>query len=160
MGHLRAGSATVIVSAAIMSIAQPVLADIVLPAGEGKEIVESACTDCHGLERIVRQALTAEQWRSNVREMVENGAALNPEEWEPVIQYLAKNFGPGRRAKVDVNKATAKEIAAGLQFSAAEAEAVVQYRSVNGRFRDLKDLQKVKGLDAKKLESKIDLIAF
>ena len=130
--------------------------DLVLPDGKGRDAVENACTVCHTADRIMRQSMTADQWRSEVRTMVENGASLNPDEWEPVVAYLTKNFGP----KVNVNKGTAQEIAAGLELSLAEAEAIVAYRAANGAFKELKDLQKVPGLNAVKLETEERKIAF
>jgi len=61
---------------------------------------------------------------------------------------------------VNVNKDSAREIAAGLQLSTAEAEAIVAWRAANGAFRELKDLQKVPGLDATKLATEEKRIAF
>ncbi len=130
--------------------------DVVLPEGKGREAVENACTVCHTAERITRQSLTADQWRSEVRTMVENGASLNPDEWEPVVAYLVKNFGP----KVNVNTATAQEISTGLQLTKTEADAVVAYRIANGSFKSLKDLAKVPELDAKKISAEENRIAF
>ena len=141
----------------IVATAGYILADdLVLPDGKGRDAVENACTVCHTADRIMRQTLTADQWRSEVRTMVENGASLNPDEWEPVVAYLTKNFGP----KVNVNKDSAQEIAAGLQLSTAEAEAIVAYRAANGAFKELKDLQKVPGVDAAKLTTQEKRIAF
>jgi len=141
----------------ILASAGYILADdLVLPDGKGRDAVENACTVCHTADRIMRQTLTAEQWRSEVRTMVENGASLNPDEWDPVVAYLTKNFGP----RVNVNKDSAREIAAGLQLSTAEAEAIVAWRAANGAFRELKDLQKVPGLDATKLATEEKRIAF
>jgi competence ComEA-like helix-hairpin-helix protein len=141
----------------ILTSAGYILADdLVLPDGKGRDAVENACTVCHTADRIMRQTLTADQWRSEVRTMVENGASLNPDEWEPVVAYLTKNFGP----KVNVNKDSAQEIAAGLQLSITEAEAIVAYRAANGAFKELKDLQKVQGLDALKLNTQEKKIAF
>jgi competence ComEA-like helix-hairpin-helix protein len=130
--------------------------DLILPDGKGRDAVENACTVCHTADRIMRQTLTTDQWRSEVRTMVENGASLNPDEWEPVVAYLTKNFGP----KVNVNKDSAQQIAAGLQLSTAEAEAIVTWRAANGAFKELKDLQKVPGLDAMKLATQEKRIAF
>ena len=130
--------------------------DLVLPDGKGRDAVENACTVCHTADRIMRQNLTADQWRSEVRTMVENGASLSPDEWEPVVAYLVKNFGP----KINVNKDSAQQIAAGLQLSTAEAEAIVAYRAANGAFKELKDLQKVPGVDATKLTTQEKRIAF
>ena len=102
----------------ILASATYILADdLVLPDGKGRDAVENACTVCHTADRIMRQTLTADQWRSEVRTMVENGASLNPDEWDPVVAYLTKNFGP----KVNVNKDNAQQISEGLQLSAAEA---------------------------------------
>jgi competence ComEA-like helix-hairpin-helix protein len=137
--------------------------DVLLPDGKGKDAVESACGVCHNYERITRQKLTADQWRNTVREMVENGAALNPEEWDPVVAYLARNFGPAPQVptgKVNVNKGSAKDIATGLQVTTAEAEAIVAYRLANGAFHNLKDFEKVPGVDMRKIGAAKELIEF
>jgi competence ComEA-like helix-hairpin-helix protein len=129
--------------------------DVVLPEGKGREAVENACTVCHSAERITRQSLTLDQWRSEVRTMVENGASLNPDEWEPVVAYLVKNFGP----KVNVNTSSAQEISVGLHLTRAEADSIVAYRIANGAFKSLKDLAKVPELDAKKIAAEENRIA-
>jgi competence ComEA-like helix-hairpin-helix protein len=152
MKLLRVPACLLIVAAGAYILAD----DLILPDGKGRDAVENACTVCHTADRIMRQSLTADQWRSEVRTMVENGASLNPDEWEPVVAYLTKNFGP----KVNVNRDSAQDIAAGLQLSKAEAEAIVAYRAANGAFKELKDLQKVPGLDTAKLTTQEKRIAF
>jgi competence protein ComEA len=147
----------------MLLFAVPEFAGMDLPEGKGKDIVENACGDCHDFDRIVRQSLTTDQWRNTLREMVENGASLNPEDWDTIVAYLAKNFGPGKKtttAKVNVNKDTAKDISAGLQLTAAEGAAIVDYRVANGAFKDLADLEKVPGLDAAKLRDRKDQIVY
>jgi DNA uptake protein ComE-like DNA-binding protein len=37
---------------------------------------------------------------------------------------------------------------------------VIDYREANGKFQALPDLQKVPGMDGKKIEAKKDMIAF
>ena len=49
-------------------------ADSGLPEGKGKDAVESACTDCHSLERIQAQRLDEEGWNGIIHEMMETGA--------------------------------------------------------------------------------------
>jgi competence ComEA-like helix-hairpin-helix protein len=129
-----------------------------LPDGPGRDAVEAACTVCHTADRITKQKLTAEQWRGTVREMIENGASLDPDQWEPVIAYLARNFGPAPH--INVNKASAREISDALGLTPAEAEAIVTYRTANGPFRDLSDLRKVPGPEAKKIDAAKDRIGF
>lgn len=130
--------------------------DAVLPDGKGREKVENACTVCHSADRIMAQHMTVDQWRSEVRTMVENGASLNPDEWEPVVTYLSKNFGP----PINLNTATAKQIAESLPFSDSEAAAILAFRLANGSFRDINDLKKVPGVDPKKIEAQQKRITF
>jgi hypothetical protein len=66
-----------------------------LPAGNGKDIVAIACTQCHGLKLIVALRDGPVGWKHFVDDMVLRGAQLSPQEADTVAQYLAKNFGPG-----------------------------------------------------------------
>lgn len=70
-----------------------------LPEGKGKDAVESTCTDCHSLQRVKTQHLDEEGWTSIVREMIENGASINPDDVKVIVSYLAKNFGPVKDKK-------------------------------------------------------------
>ena len=128
-----------------------------LPDGKGKDAVETACSDCHSLERIKAQRLNEEGWNSILHEMLENGAPVNPNDMHAIVAYLAKNFGPDK--KVNVNKAAANEIAAVLKLESAEVAALIEYRTQHGKFKDLSELEKVSGL-AKKIEAKKALIEF
>ena len=56
-----------------------------LPEGPGRDIVQSACTTCHTVDRIVALKLTQEGWRNTVRQMIEEGAAFNPADVEPIV---------------------------------------------------------------------------
>ena len=87
--------------------------------------------------------------------MVTRGAVASPEEIQIMVDYLAKNF-----PKLNINKATAKEIEAALDLTAKEAETVVKYRQQHGDFKTWPDLSKIEGVDTKKLETKKDRIIF
>jgi competence ComEA-like helix-hairpin-helix protein len=126
-----------------------------LPEGKGKDLVEQACGACHGLEVITSQRATSKGWSSIVDNMIERGATATPDEIRTIVEYLAKNF-----AKVNVNKATAKEIETGLELSTKEAEAIVRYRQEHGEFKDWDGLVKVGAVDLKKLEAKRERVAF
>lgn len=142
----------------LVSIAAAATAvDSDLPEGKGKDIVEDTCTECHSLHRIKIQLLDEEGWNNILREMVENGAAIDPDDRKTIVEYLAKNFGPDR--KVNINKAGADEISAVLQLTPAEANAIVRYRESNGSFKDLATVEKASGA-ANKIEAKKALIEF
>ena len=118
-----------------------------LPEGKGKEVLENTCTECHSLQRIKAQRLTEEGWNAIIREMIENGASVNGDDVKVIVSYLAKNFGPNR--KVNVNQADATEMAAVLQLTSEEANALVQYRTRNGNYKNLSELQKASSAAAK-----------
>ena len=66
-----------------------------LPAGEGRDIVAVACSQCHQLNAITNMRKGAAGWRAHVYDMFVRGAQVTDSEVEIVIQYLATNFGPG-----------------------------------------------------------------
>jgi mono/diheme cytochrome c family protein len=65
-----------------------------LPEGQGKALVQSACTQCHGVDVIVRQPRSRDDWTEVVSRMVGNGAELSDEDYNQVVQYLATYLGP------------------------------------------------------------------
>ena len=148
-----------------------------LPAGsqtqspEGKELGETVCGgQCHDLETATSPRRSREKWLEVVSDMVSRGAPLLLDEIDPVTQYLAEHFGPeassagpsnaSAQNKVNVNKATAKEMEAALGFSTKEASQVIRYREENGSFSKWEELKKVPGLDAKKLDEVKDRLVF
>jgi competence ComEA-like helix-hairpin-helix protein len=142
---------------ALLSAGIALAQDIVLPDGKAKSVIENACTECHGLDQVVSNPMSAKDWRATVNRMVKKGATLSPEEIDSVVEYLSVYFVLN---KVNVNKATAKDLETGLQISPAEAAAIVKYRDANGDFKDFVALAKVSGLDQKKIAGKKDLIDF
>jgi cytochrome c5 len=67
-----------------------------LPEGEGKEVVVSACTQCHSLNSTLLLRNGREGWKKVVDRMVTNGMHVTPEEVSTILQYLATHLGPGR----------------------------------------------------------------
>jgi competence protein ComEA len=129
-----------------------------LPDGPGKELVEVICTSCHSTERIVSQRMNKTDWQSKVLEMLQEEPDVTQVERDQIVEYLSRSFP--QSSKVKVNEAAAKELAAALEISNQQAEAIVQYREGKGRFRTLDDLKKVPGLDAAKIEAKKDRLEF
>jgi hypothetical protein len=64
-----------------------------LPDGPGKQIVETSCKDCHTFDRITMAHHSLTRWRTIVREMEQKGANVDPGDVEPLVHYLASNFG-------------------------------------------------------------------
>lgn len=60
----------------------------------GKKLVESVCILCHEFARISTEQLTRDQWAGEIRGMLAEGAPLNDDEFEMVLDYLTKTYGP------------------------------------------------------------------
>jgi competence protein ComEA len=132
-----------------------------LPDGPGKVTVQRVCGNCHAAQIVMSRKASKEGWERIVGDMVEKGATGTDAEFDQVIAYLAKNFPEGPAAtKINVNTATAEELAATLEISGELGAAIVKYRSENGNFKSAEDLKKVPGLDAKKIDEKKDLLTF
>jgi mono/diheme cytochrome c family protein len=69
-----------------------------LPPGEGRDVVQAACTSCHGVDVIVMRHRGADEWNDVVARMIGNGAALTDDEYTTVVHYLATTLGPEKAA--------------------------------------------------------------
>jgi len=127
-----------------------------LPDGAGKDVVQRVCAQCHAVEVFTVKGNTRDGWTQVVTEMVARGAQGSDDDFGTVVDYLTANFPP----KVNVNKASAAELKAGLAIDQKDADAIVEYRTKNGNFKTMDDLKKVPGLDAEKLDSLKRKIAF
>ena len=65
-----------------------------LPEGDGKKILQNACTACHGIDGVVRLKLDKAGWEGLVSSMVSNGAQVDTKDFPVLVDYLVKNFGP------------------------------------------------------------------
>jgi competence protein ComEA len=129
-----------------------------LPEGPGKDLVEAVCTACHTLERVAARHSTKAEWQDKVLEMLQEDPDITQQERDRIVEYLAKNFRPVE--KVNVNKASASDLAETLAIPAKDADAIVHYREKNGSFKTIDELKKVPGLDVAKLELKREQLEF
>lgn len=125
-----------------------------LPEGEGREIVQRACGDCHGPEVTVATLWTRPEWEQLVEDMIGRGAPATPDEQPVILEYLFANFG-----RVNVNRAPQADLAAVLRLTPEEATAIADYRA-KGQLTSIDDLRKVPGVDAAKLERRKEHITF
>jgi hypothetical protein len=58
----------------------------------GQALMQARCSVCHSLERVTTSHKTADQWKTTVDRMINNGAQLSPQEEQTLINYLAQNY--------------------------------------------------------------------
>ena len=128
-----------------------------LPEGQGKETFQMVCSMCHSPNAVIGQQGTRQWWLSKVTEMLQEVTDIPDSDVDTIVAYLAKNFPV---VKINVNKASPKDLETGLELTSKESEAIVQYREAKGNFKTLDDLKRVPGLDAAKIDSKKDRLEF
>jgi competence protein ComEA len=131
-----------------------------LPDGPGKATLLKVCSSCHSPDQVIANGQDRAGWESTITKMAGFGAQGTDDEFTEILDYLTKNFPSPSGAPVNVNKATAAQLASGLGLTTAESEAVVKYREKNGDFKTIDDLKKVPDVDAKKLDAKKDRLTF
>jgi mono/diheme cytochrome c family protein len=76
---------------------------------QGNALLQRVCTSCHGIELTTGQPRSRDEWTDVVSRMVGNGAQLNDDEYNILIEYLAIQYGlssPATRAKANASAGT------------------------------------------------------
>lgn len=133
-----------------------------MPEGSGKAVILRECTTCHAPDHFVKYRHTNDEWQAIVTRMGQRvKSGIGKEDLDLVEKYLATNFPKTEEAgKVNVNKASVKDIAELLSLTPAEAIAVVQYRERHGNFGQWGELLVIYGVDGHKVEAAKDRMSF
>ena len=59
-----------------------------------RQILESACTTCHNLQRVTTKNLAQADWQGIVDRMKGRGAEVSDEDTAALVAYLVKTYGP------------------------------------------------------------------
>ena len=128
----------------ILLLAVPAFAQ--LPDGPGKAETEKLCSQCHEIERSIAPRQDRAGWQSTIDKMVSLGAKATDKELTAVLDYLALHYPGEDVPKLNINKARAIEIESALSLPRSQAAAIIDYRTKNGNFKTVDDLEKVKGI--------------
>jgi competence protein ComEA len=138
----------IVLAAAVVCAHNTGAQDESFPEGPGREVFQAVCSACHMPSKVLDKQWTRAQWKDKVLEMLQEEPDVNEREREQIVDYLARNFAK----RVNVNRAAAGEIEAGLEMSGKDAAAIVAYRQSKGEFKSIDDLKKVPGVDARVVE--------
>jgi competence protein ComEA len=134
------------------------LAQDKLPEGPGKAAMLKVCQGCHPPEIAAAKSHTRDEWEHTVIDMINAGATGTDDEFDQIVEYLAKNFP--KAPKVNVNKAPAADLVTALGITPKQADAIVAWRQKNGDFKTAADLKKVPDLDYAKIEAAKERLLF
>ena len=72
-----------------------------MPAGEGGEMVRTACVACHTLDTVLTRNKSKQNWQSTVTDMMARGAQLTTQESDAVVSYLSEHYGADASQSLD-----------------------------------------------------------
>jgi competence protein ComEA len=84
------------VSVSLASAQAPSAPGKPLPPGPMQTKIKAGCTQCHATDRITEQHLTRQQWSEELDKMENLGAVIADSDRNALLNYLTKNFGPGK----------------------------------------------------------------
>jgi len=113
------------------------------------------CSNCHDAERILSTRRTRTQWEEVIEKMIDRGAEGTSDDFTTAEEYLMRVSG-----RVNVNRASSKDMVTVLSITQKDADAIAEYRKANGEFKDFDSLAKVPGIDLEKLNKGRDAISF
>ena len=122
---------------------------------KSKTVFLKICGGCHQPEAALSTRRSKEQWEETFVKMIGKGLKASDDDLTIALDYVIARYG-----RVNVNRATAGDIAEMLGLTTQEAEAIVKYRKESGKFEDFDSLAKVPGVDLQKLEKNREAISF
>jgi len=139
----------------------PVFAQNDFPDGPAKEYVQKICLQCHPASQLLSQHRTEADWKRTVARMAQKGVSAPSDQFDAIAIYMAKNFGKTEdTTKLNMNKASAEQIANAIGLTPDEAKALVSYREKHGDYREWGEMLVVYGVDGRKLEAAKDKMTF
>lgn len=124
------------------------------PADPDAAAFHKVCGRCHNIEVPLDTVQSAADWHDTVQLMVDRGAKGTDAQFAGVMRYLRAHL-----TTINVNRASAPELAAVLGVSAGVADSIVARRTQRP-FRDLADLESLPGVDRSAMEARKRRIFF
>lgn len=63
-----------------------------LTPGKGSDLTTAKCAICHDAQHITRARLSRGEWEFNIKNMIERGAPIAPDEIPIILEYLATYY--------------------------------------------------------------------
>jgi hypothetical protein len=104
--------------------AQEAAPALTLTPGKGADLTMARCALCHEITHITRARLSRGEWQDNVRNMIERGMPIAPDEIPIVVEYLATYYNRDSAAPAADPAAALRGSRAGPGAAAARGQCV------------------------------------
>jgi competence ComEA-like helix-hairpin-helix protein len=143
------------IAVASLSVAARVAANTGDPDPADRKALVAVCGKCHKVSLFDKTVRSEPDWRDTLQAMVDRGAMGTDEQFARIVNYLQRTL-----TLVNVNSASAVQLAPVLGVSEQTARAIVAQRSRLGKFSNLAQLEGIPGIDAAGIEARKARIAF
>ena len=127
-----------------------------LTPGKGVELTTARCVICHDATHITRTKLSRGEWEFSIKNMIERGAPIAPNEVAPILEYLSLYYNRDVAAPAPAaSTGSGDPIANLLNANACVACHQVDKRVVGPSFREVAAKYSGDGAAANKLAAKI-----
>jgi hypothetical protein len=124
-------------------------------AGEAAaKTFERTCGSCHDPATATGERHTRSEWKAVVDDMASRGATGTDAEFLEIVGWLTRHYG-----NVRINQLSARALEQEMELTHDDAEAIVAYRTKQGRIENFDALKKT-GVDSSKLEPYKDSIVY
>ena len=102
-----------------------------LPQGAERSVVVNSCGGCHSLQDVIDFRGDSQAWKAVVKRMIRLGAPIPNSQVQPLVQYLARSFGPNKsRSSTDIGSVSEGKIQSQSQGQNLVEAACVQCHSL------------------------------
>lgn len=110
-----------------------------LVPGKGVELTTTRCVICHDAQHITRAKLSREEWDFNIKNMIERGAPIAPDEVPVILEYLATYYNRDTAAPATAEPAATspQPVQALLTSNACVACHQLAQRTLGPSFREV-----------------------
>jgi hypothetical protein len=124
------------------------------PATTPAGAVNKVCNGCHSTEVVMSTPKDYNDWHDTVQRMIDRGAIGTPAEFDLVMQFLYENM-----TTIDVNHSDTDALRVVLNAPDSAVSAIIARRSKRP-FKNLADLESIRGLNGPALDAKKRMIFF
>ena len=121
----------------VAALAQDEPAPKNLTPGPGVEITTARCVICHDATHITRTKLSRGEWEFNIKNMIERGAPIAPNEIAPILEYLSTYYNRDKAAPASAAANAGNDAASLATQHACIACHVIDKRVIGPSFKEI-----------------------
>ena len=125
---------------------------LLLPPGEGRDLVLTSCATCHNVKVVVHARKGRDEWTKTIGDMIQRGAPIFAEEIAPITAYLSASFGPNIPNLVNINAATRENLEKLPNLKPEVVTRILDLRASGGAFKDPEELRAALGMPKEDFE--------